>query len=1041
MKQAVILLLLTLCTMGGAMAQHPDWENPEVFGINKEEARATSMVYPDEDMAYKNNYQASPFYLLLNGTWKFNWAPNPAQRPELFYQETYDVSHWDEIKVPSNWELEGYGVPIYTNIRYPFPKNPPFIAHDNNPVGSYRRTFTIDESWTGRKVFLHFKAGTSGMYVWVNGEKVGYSQVTKSPVEFDISPYVRLGENTLAVEVYRWTDGSYIEDQDFWRLSGIERDVYLYSTAQARIFDFFARPQLDANYKNAMLNTELLIRNYDDEKLEGASVKLNLFDASGRQVLSTNKQFTVDAASDQKIIISEKVKQPLLWSAETPHLYKLVLSLLDQDGDLIEATSTRIGFRSVELKNGQLLVNGQRIMVKGVNLHEHDDRTGHYVPQETIMKDLKVMKQFNINAIRTSHYPHAPELYELCDEYGFYVVDEANIETHDMGAEFQAWFRQSEHPAYRPEWDAAHLDRIVRLVERDKNHPSVIIWSLGNECGNGPVFFKAYDWIKKRDISRLVQFEQAGEKSNTDIVSPMYPSIRNMKEYASREQVDRPYIMCEYAHAMGNSTGNFKEYWDIIYASPNMQGGFIWDWVDQGLLTTDGNGRSFWGYGGDLGSGHLHNDANFCLNGLVFPDRTPHPGLYEVKKVYQNIRFTANTPVEGKITVANEYNFTSLGQFDFAWELLVNGEVKKKGTFETNLGPGKSREITLPLGAIDMSQNDEYLLNVYAYTRKATDLLPAGHELAREQFALNADAWFAKNENSRASEKLEVKEDERSLTVSGDAFQVRFDKGWGGLTDYRYKGKRLLQSAPDPNFWRAPVDNDFGNNLSRSSNSWREAGHHKRMTGFESEQNDNQVKVTVNWELTDVNSQYSVVYTISRDGSVQVDASFKAGKEGLPEMPRFGMVMEVPAAFNNYTYYGRGPWENYSDRNYSSQLGIYQSKVADQYVPYIRPQENGNKTDVRWLSLSDSEGNGLMIKGKQALSVTALHNPVNDFDPGVSKKQRHTTDIYPRDQVFLYVDLLQRGVGGDDSWGRRPHDQYRLLDKAYSYSYILSPLK
>lgn len=1036
------ILVSTICGIlgfGTSIAQTNDWENPEIFAINKEATRVTSLPYPSEDLALKNNPASSSYYMLLSGKWQFQWSPKPDDRPVNFYKQNFDASAWKTIPVPSNWELEGYGIPIYTNIRYPFPQNPPFIGHDDNPVGSYRRMFTIDKSWIGRRVFLHFNAGTSGMYVWVNGQKVGYSQVTKSPVEFDITPFVKAGENLMAVEVYRWTDGSYIEDQDFWRLSGIDRDVYLYSTDQTRIFDFFVKTKLDEDYTNAQLIADVTLKNYNNAN-ENNELELTLYKTSGEKIFSKSAKVALTANGNTTLTIENEVKSPDLWSAETPVLYHVVLTLKNAKGKIIESTSTRIGFRSVELKNGQLMVNGKRIMVHGVNLHEHNDKTGHYVPVETIKKDIMVMKQFNVNAIRTSHYPHSTNLYELCDEYGMYVVDEANIETHAMGAEYQAWFDKLKHPAYLPQWEAAHLDRITRLVERDKNHPSVIIWSLGNECGNGPVFYKAYDWIKHRDSTRLVQFEQAGENTNTDIVCPMYPSIEHMKKYADREKVDRPFIMCEYSHAMGNSNGNFKEYWDIINNSPNMQGGFIWDWVDQGLLTSDEQGNSFWGYGGDLGSGHLHNDENFCLNGLVNPDRTPHPGLFEVKKMYQNIEFTSANPESGTINIKNNFNYTPLSDFNFQWELLLNGNIIGKGKVNPGEKPGETSTVKLDLPKLAIETGKEYLLNIYAFTKNATELIPAAHEVAREQFDLNLKAWFVKSEESTGNNTLNVKEDQLFIAISGENFELRFDKQKGEITTYRLKGQNILENGPQPNFWRAPVDNDFGNKMPPKLAVWRNAGNHKSLSNLKIEKANDLVRINASFTLDDVESELNAVYTINPNGKITVDLSYTAGKNDLPEMPRFGMALVLPNEFDQYTYYGRGPWENYSDRNNASFLGIYNSSVADQYVAYLRPQENGNKTDLRWLTLTNKNGLGIKIEGSQPLSITVLHNPVADFDPGERKQQRHTIDIHPREQVYLYVDLAQRGLGGDDSWGRRPHDQYRLTANEYRYSYCVVPV-
>lgn len=1018
-------------------AQTPDWENPAVFAVNKEKTRATAMVYSTREKALDNDYSASEYYQLLSGKWKFNWVATPAERPVDFYKPDYDISSWDLIQVPSNWELEGYGTPIYTNVKYPFPKNPPHIPHNDNPVGSYRKDFHVPDDWTGRRVYLHFKAGTSGMYVWVNGDKVGYSQVTKSPAEFDITEYVKKGNNTLAVEVYRWTDGSYLEDQDFWRLSGIDRDVYLYSTAQTRMQDIFARPILDEAYQNAILECDVDVKNYSTES-STQNVEVALYDNKGKKLLSKSAEVVIAAQSKERVTISQNVKQPDLWSAETPNLYKVLVTLSDAEGKLVEATTIRTGFRSVELKNGQLMVNGKRVMVKGVNLHEHHESTGHYVSPATIIEDIKVMKQHNINSIRTSHYPHSPELYDLCDEYGMYVVDEANIEAHEMGAEFQAWFDKNTHTAYMPEWKAAHMDRIKRLVERDKNHPSVIIWSMGNECGNGPVFYEAYEWMKERDKTRLVQFEQAGENANTDIVCPMYPSIKHMSNYANREQVDRPFIMCEYSHAMGNSNGNFKEYWDIIYNSPNMQGGFIWDWVDQGLLTETEDGEPFWGYGGDLNSGHLHNDVNFCLNGLVNPDRSVHPGIEEVKKVYQNIRFTSEDIKSGNLTISNEYLYTSMSDFNFSWELLNNGKKLKSGSFKSKLEAGEQETVRLPFNKIAWEADAEYALNVNATTKDASALVPAGHLLATEQFYVQPDKWFEQVTLSSEGGGLEVSETGNQITISNDEFKITWTDGL--LTSYKLKGVEFIEEALQPNFWRAATDNDFGNHMPNRMGVWRDAGKTVKLLGTKVDNNGSKISITALMQIEAVESAYQMVYTVDSKGALQVDVAYKAGKEDLPEMPRFGTSLVIPEGFNDFSYYGRGPFENYSDRNYSAHLGTYSSKVADQYFAYIRPQENGNKTDLRWMKFENKEkGIGLKVKGLQPLSGSALHNSVSDFDAGEHKQQRHTTDIKPRKEVYVSIDLAQRGLGGDNSWGMLPHDQYRLTDTKYAYSFILIP--
>ncbi|PCH70224.1 MAG: beta-galactosidase [Bacteroidales bacterium] len=1038
MKKSIIYLFLILFAASTKAQIVNDWENPAVFGINKEAPRAAFIPNANEASALENNRTQSAYVLDLNGNWKFHWVYSPDERPVDFFKENYDVSCWDNIPVPSNWELQGYGTPIYTNVAYPYKNNPPYIDHKHNPVGSYKRSFELPESWDGRRVVMHFEAGTSAMYIWVNGEKVGYSQVTKSPVEFDITKYVRKGTNNLAVEVYRWSDGSYLEDQDFWRLSGIDRDVYLISTDQVRIDDFFAKAGLDKAYKNGTFSLDLTVRNYKTKAASG-SLQISIFDASNKPVYKTKKSWKAGAEETVTVSASTHVKNAKQWSAETPNLYQLLLSLYDSNGKLIESTSQKIGFRTVELKNSQLLVNGKAVLVKGVNLHEHSQTTGHYVDKATMLKDIEVMKAHNINSVRMSHYPHSSLWISLCDEYGLYLVDEANIETHGMGAEWQNWFDKSKHPAYLPEWYDAHMDRIHRLVERDKNHASVIIWSLGNECGNGPVFHDAYKWIKERDNTRLVQFEQAGENENTDVVCPMYPGMGSIHEYAKKENPGRPYIMCEYSHAMGNSNGNFKEYWDLIRSKPHMQGGFIWDWVDQGLLAKNEVGDNYWAYGGDLGGYKYTHDENFCLNGLVFPDRSPHPGLMEVKHQYQSIHVSPVDLAKGKLSVFNEYSFINLDQFNFKWVLLRNGEKVAEDQFACTTKPGETQNIKIDLPEVKAEKGVEYTLSVYAYTKEEKLLVPAGHEVARNQIAFESNSYFVAPEVSSA--KPSVTEQGNTIILSTEKVEIRIGKNSGLLHRMIAEGKWLINSELTPDFWRAPTDNDLGNGMPVRCNVWRTAGMNRELKNIKIEKKNNIVVVTADFLLKDVNSDYQLVYTISGDGSVKVDVSYKAGSDNLPNIPRFGMVLRLSGDYDKFTYYGRGPWENYNDRNSASFLGIYNSDVADQYVPYIRPQENGYKTDLRWMSLTNGDGYGLKVKGLQPLGGSALHFESADFDPGLTKKQQNASDIHPRQDVYLHIDLEQCGVGGDNSWGAWTHKQYRLEDKAYSYSFILKPAK
>lgn len=1016
-----------------------DWENPAIFQINREPARAAFLPYADESSVIADDYFRSPWFLSLDGAWKFSWSPTPDQRPKDFFNTDFNTINWGEITVPSNWELKGYGIPIYTNITYPFVKNPPFIDHADNPVGSYKRSFELPADWNKRHVFLHFEAGTSAMYVWINGEKVGYSQNTKSPTEFDITKYVKAGQNQVAVEVYRWSDGSYLEDQDFWRLSGIDRSVYLYSTDDVRIVDFFAKPHLDAFYKDGSLAVEVKLKNLSAAAKKNQSVEAKLVDKSGNVMFSKIMQLDLKASSIENVQFEQDVVAPKLWSNETPNLYNLILTVKDKKGKIVETVGTQIGFRTVELKNGSLLVNGIRIMVHGVNIHEHNAVTGHFQDKETMMKDIKLMKEMNINAVRCSHYPNNLMWVKLCNEYGLFLVDEANIESHGMGATLQAPFDKSKHPAYLPEWEAAHMDRIYSLVERDKNQPSVILWSLGNECGNGPVFTKAYNWIKNRDNTRLVQFEQAGEEENTDVVCPMYPTMEYMKEYAGRKDVKRPFIMCEYAHAMGNSTGNFQEYWDVIKSSNNMQGGFIWDWVDQGFESTDEAGRKYWTYGGDMGGQNYTNDENFCHNGLVWPDRTPHPGAFEVKKVYQDINFKIVDLSEGLIEIQNDFGYTNLDKFSFKFELLKNGVVINTNTFNLILNPLSKKTVQLDLPKLIVRDGEEYLLNVFAYTKEGTALLPENFEVAREQFSLNESKYFVKLNLSKA--KTIVLDDINTVTLKAAAVEVVINKKTGLIQQYRSNGEDFFNQMPVPNFWRAPTDNDFGNYMMVFSNVWRTVGRFSYLNKIEVIEDAGKTSVVATLWLNDVASFYTINYSMDGDGTLTLVNSFKAGSDKLAEMPRFGMLFTIKEDYDNFEYYGRGPWENYEDRNTSSLKGIYQSKVADQYVPYTRPQENGYKTDVRWMRLTNSMGSGLQIEGLQPLGVSALNNYPEDFDAGLTKKSRHTNDITPRKEVIVCVDLKQRGVGGDNSWGQLPHEQYLLKGKEYSYGFTIKAIK
>lgn len=1027
-KKNVFSLLGLLLVFSAMMAQVPDWENPQIVEINRLYPKASFMNYTDRADAIQNDYNNSSFYMSLSGSWKFNWVPKPADRPVDFYKENYDVSKWDDFAIPGNWELNGYGTPIYTNATYPHPANPPYIPHDDNPVGSYVKMVNLPASFiSDRRTILHFESGLAAMYVWVNGQKVGYSQGTKNAVEFDISPYVKVGSNRIAIEGYRWSDGSYLEDQDFWRLSGFDRDVYLYTVNKLNVDDFFAKASLDKAYKNGVLDLDIQIANNFDQN-KTASVNIELVDKSGKSVLKKSKSIQLAANAKASVAFNEKIKNVSHWSAETPDLYSLLISVAT-DKKSPEIVSSKLGFRTSEIKDGLLLLNGKYVLLKGVNIHEHHHIHGHVVDKETMMKDFTLMKQHNINAIRTSHYPQSQLFYDLCDELGFYVIDEANIESHGMG-----YGRRN--PAFHPEWDLAHLERTYQLVERDKNHPSVIIWSLGNEASNGDVFLKTYNWIKERDNTRPVQYEQAHETEGTDIVCPMYAHIGHIENYAQREGIYRPLILCEYSHAMGNSSGNLKEYWETIRQFKPLQGGFIWDWVDQGIATQDENGLPYFAYEGDFNSKMYHNDDNFCINGLIFPDRNPSPQMVEVKKCYQDIQFAVVDMAKGKFKVTNEFLYTNLSDYDFAYTLMKNGVVEKEGTFNIKCAPLSSAEFSIPITGISADSGEEYFVNFTVTNKSDKILVPAGYVFATEQFALNNNQYFD-GVSSPAEGKVTISNRERDITIQVGQIEARFNNH-NGLYAYSIDRKNVLQGSPEPNFWRAPIDNDFGANLQNSMNIWRAAHKNRQLKSFDLTESDKGAILTYQYRLVDVAADLTITYQMDTKGDIYVTQSYKTNNKDITEMMRFGMSFRLPSQYDNYSYYGRGPAENYIDRCYGSDIGIYESKVADQYTPYVRPQENGNKTDVRYLTLTDENGYGLRIEGVQAIGSTATHVPVEDLDAGLSKKYRHQNDIHHHSTVFLNIDMFQRGIGGTNSWGALPLKQYRYDNQDYSFSYKMS---
>jgi Beta-galactosidase/beta-glucuronidase len=1040
-----------------------DWENPEVFNINREEPHASLISFPDEASALEAIKANSPNYKSLDGLWKFNCVNSPDQRPFWFFKNDYDTRDWKDIEVPSNWQMKGYDVPVYANIVYPFwtyedvfnshgayKKVPPAIPHDWNPVGSYKRSFKVPSDWKTKEIFLHFGAVSSAFYVWVNEKLVGYSQDSKMPAEFNITNYLKGGKNSLAVEVYRWSDGSYLEDQDFWRLSGIQRTVFLHARPKTYIQDFFAVGNLDKNYVDGLLNVDVSLKSALANENEFVVVA-SLFE--GTQKLFTESKDVKLSGDKMSVNFKKNVQAVKKWSAEKPNLYTLVISLKDKNGNISESVSTKIGFRKVEIVNSQLLVNGVAIRLKGVNMHEHNEITGHVIDEATVLKDIRTMKSNNINAMRTCHYPQQEFWYEMCDKYGLYLIDEADIESHGMGYDKDVTL------ADKPKWAAAHLDRMQRVVERDKNHPSVIIWSMGNEAGDGHNFLNGYKWIKGRDVTRPVQYERAEKSTNTperhtDIWCNMYATIEELEAYAKDIKNDRPMIMCEYAHAMGNSTGNLQDYWDVIEKYPKLQGGFIWDWVDQGFLKTNENGEKYWTYGGDYGEEGIPSDGNFNINGLVWPDRTSHPGLFEVNKVYQYIGFDPVDLAKGMIKIKNKYDFTNLSEFNFEWEVVSDGKVMQSGklTFP-DLKPKAETVANIPLKKIDPAPGAEYFLNIRASRSDAWNYVPEDHVYATAQFKMPEEgkAAIQKDDNLAV---LQTKTIDKNLEVSGVDMEITFDLGNGRLTSFNYKGKEIFEKGPIPDFWRPPTDNDYGYNMDKLLGVWKKAGERTVVTKANISQPElGKVLVTFNYDIPDANGKkiggYATTFTIYSSADVVIKNQFSKLSDNIPEIPRMGMQMQLPEEFTNLKWLGRGPQENYVDRKTAADVGLYESTVADQYTPYIRPQENGYKTDTRWLTLTNDNGSGILVSGDPLICFAALNNVHDDFEsPGKLSQYRkdaktantHTIDVKPRDLVNLNVDLGQMGVGGDNSWGALIHTKYRLLDKKYEYSFRIRPI-
>ena len=1025
-NEIFILLIITFAFYSWAQSKTPDWENLKVIQLNTEKPHAHFIPCLYRENALINRMENSKIAKVLSQkTWKFKYSKNPQQRPKEFYKLDYDVSNWDDIFVPSNWEFSGYGTPYYTDTTYPFPANPPHIPHDNNPVGSFRSQFELDYFLLrNRNIFIHFGGVRSAFYLWINGHKVGYSQGSKTPAEFNITPYVNKGKNTLAVEVYRYSNGSYLEGQDYWKVSGIERDVYIYSVSQLYIQDFFFKADLNKNLSQAKYTIDIKLRNLSKKTKRDYQLKVEILDSQKKILSQLNIKKSIKPIKKNEITsfsLKSSIKNPLLWSAENPNLYTLLVTLYYKKQP-IEYASTKVGFRKLEIKNGQLLLNNKSLIIWGVNRHEHDPKTCRVISEDLMKRDISLMKQHNINAVRTSHYPNQPRWYELCNQYGIYLIDEANIESHGMG------YSPDKALANQPEWKEAFLNRTIRMVERDKNHPSIILWSLGNESGHGLNFKATYDWIKKRDHTRFVQSEDAGLKEYTDIYCPMYARIGRLMEYARQKQ-ERPLILCEYAHGMGNSVGNLQDYWDIIYSYKHLQGGFIWDWVDQGIEKIDNRGEKYFAYGGDFNDSP--NDKNFCINGLVAPDRKINPHIKEVKKVYQPFHINTVSFTEGLFKITNLYNFTDFSDFVLYWEILKDGELIEKGDpMYPTIKPGFNTLIKINYQGVKFELNSEYFINFTIKRRKASSLVPIGFTIAREQICLYSplQAVLPKKLSKKITHLPKLINETEYYNLSGNHLALRFHKEDGKLHSFKIHNQETLKSPPFINFWRAPNDNDFGNGMQKRCLIWKQAPESFKFKEIKTQTNKKehyaQIKAIYFSELLKAN--LSITYRLNGDNSFKIFTEFDTTRNDLPELPRFGLRWQFIKDFNQCTWYGRGPFENYCDRKTAAFVGIYKNMIENMGTPYIRPQENGHRTDTRYLILNTGKKLNLRFESDTLFGFNVLHNKIEDFDPGLEKKNRHTVDIKEKDLTELCIDLKQMGVGGDTSWGARPHPQYQL---------------
>lgn len=1045
MKKIYITLIAALALLS---CKHQDLEkipeqtyhyNHEIFEENKLPPRATFFGLESPEL---NNKEQSKRFLSLNGDWKFHFVKDPKQRPTTFQNIGYNDADWDTIKVPANWETEGYDYPIYLDERYPFTTKWPDAPTDYNPVGTYRNEIELSAELLKEDVILHFAAAKSAMYLYINGKYVGYSQGSKTPAEFNITPYVHEGKNLIAMQMFRWSDASYLESQDMLRVSGIERDVYIYSQPKVFVADYYAKTNLDDSYTDGIFNTIVTIQNNTAEAVS-RNIAVQLAD-NDRVLFAVSEKLIIPANGKKEFKIEKSISKVNQWSAEIPNLYDLNITLEDESEKANnQYIKTYTGFKRVEIKNSQVLVNGQPIYIKGVDRHETDPITGHVVSKETMEKDIRLMKQNNINAVRSSHYPNDPYWLELCDKYGLYVVDEANIESHPLAID------EKTQIGNEMSWLPAHMARTQRMYYRDRNHVSIYSWSLGNEAGEGEIFKTTYKWLKDRDANRIVQYEPAGKEDYTDIYCPMYPKFKYLIEHGESDS-NKPSIMIEYAHAMGNSVGNLQDYWNLIEKYPNLQGGYIWDWVDQSLEYKDENGKPYFAYGHDFHP-DLPTDGNFLNNGLVDPYRNPHPHLLEVKKVYEPIQFSYLG--DGVIQVENKNFFANLSDKEVVWKLLVDGEVKHK---RENISIGtlpRQKEKTVMEGfPKSLEKGKEYILEVSLLQKDDSELISKGYEVAWDQFLIQKGK--VKPSAEEAGEALEISSDNEFITISNKKTSLTINKSTGEIMEWHYTGSVITNHPVRPSFWRAPTDNDLGNGMQTRAKTWQDATYNLKAELVKQPEKVNAgVSFTVNYLLPENQAKTQIVYTLKKTGALQLDYSFEANKKDLPNIPRIGMYMTLPKSFTDMEWYGNGPGESYWDRKTGAKTGIYDSKITGDFHRYMRPQETGNKSDVRWIEVSSPDISLKAVATSNWLNSSAWPFAMKeiDFIAGedgaesasglVPVTTKHGADIKIGDEVQWNIDHLQMGVGGDNSWGAKVHDAYTIKPGKYQYSFSIIPYK